>query len=79
LTRGAIASPLYEPNRTKKNDEAARKQNNKCKSIVVISVTIGLVDFKNKGRQVIWLGMGRGIAHKICEGIFGSAHFVFEL
>jgi hypothetical protein len=28
LSRGAIASPLYEQNRTKENDEAARKQNN---------------------------------------------------
>jgi hypothetical protein len=28
-----IASPLYVPNRTKENDEAARKQNDECKSI----------------------------------------------
>jgi hypothetical protein len=54
LTRGAIASPLYVPNRTKEKDEAARKQNNECKSIVC-HFTIGLVDFKNKGRRVIWL------------------------
>jgi hypothetical protein len=31
--RGAIASPLYAPNRTKEKDEAARKQNDECKSI----------------------------------------------
>jgi len=30
----AIASPLCVPNRTKENDEAARKQNDECKSIV---------------------------------------------
>jgi len=33
LTRGAIASPLYQPNRTKENDEAAHKQNDECESI----------------------------------------------
>src|SRR5215469_18272698 len=31
--RGGIASPLYVPNRTKENDEAACKQNDECKSI----------------------------------------------
>ena len=56
MTSGAIASPLYVPNCAKEKDEAARKQNNECKSIVRhLIVTIGLVDFKDKGRRVIWL------------------------
>jgi hypothetical protein len=55
LTRRSIASPLYQPNRAKENSEAARKQNDECKNIAchfsnLMTVTISLVDFKDKGR-----------------------------
>jgi hypothetical protein len=86
LTRGAIASPLYVPNRTKENDEAAHKQNDECKSIAchfwsLVTFTIGLVDFKHKGGRVICSVGVEEFLTKFAEGLscaiereFGPCH-----